>query len=106
VNQLTSPSAAFASRVARIARPSSIPSGSGPGFSSVAADRRAWGRKANGQRTGTAWSKAMRFPREPGPGSNLPQAKPLPGPLDYQDVFQFPSKGWRGTSRALYPTAA
>jgi hypothetical protein len=48
----------------------------------------------------------MRFPREPGPGSNLPQATPLPGPLDYQHVFRFPSKGWRGTTCALYPNAA
>lgn len=106
VNQLKFPSAAFASRVSRTARPSSVPSGSELGFSSVAADRRAWCRKANGQRTGSAWSKGMRFPREPGPGSNLPQAKPLPGPLDYQCIAQYPSKGWRGTSRALYPTAA
>jgi len=106
IHELKSPTAAFASRGPRSwPLPSAVATTSQIGYSSVAADQRAWGQKASGQRTGSAWGKEIRYPRPTGPGSNVKEAKPFPAPNRYQNVFRFPEQGWIGTSRGLYPTS-
>ena len=72
-----------------------------PAYSSLAHDRSAWNDKGNGQAKGEAFGRGLRFTRSPGPGSNLPECKPPPGPGSYQKLHQWPSSGFTGTAKGF-----
>jgi len=50
---------------------------------SIARDAKRWQFHANGVPLGRGFGESLRFARPPGPGSNLPEAKPPPGPGEY-----------------------
>ena len=72
-----------------------------PGYSSLAHDRSSWNDKANGQTKGEAFGRGQRFRRAAGPGSNLPDSKPMPGPGSYQKLHQWPTAGYMGTAKGF-----
>jgi len=72
-----------------------------PGYSSLAHDRSAWNTKGTGQAKGEAFGKGQRFRRAAGPGSNLPESKPPPGPGSYQKLHSWPSAGYTGTAKGF-----
>jgi len=72
-----------------------------PGYSSIARDRSAWNQKGSGEAKGEAFGKGQRFRRAAGPGSNLPESKPPPGPGSYQKVHSWPSTGYMGTAKGF-----
>ena len=39
--------------------------------------------------------------RQPGPGSNLPENKPPPGPGSYLKLHSWPEKGYMGTAKGF-----
>jgi hypothetical protein len=96
-------SSAFASGTLRIPPTSfSLPHRtSEPAFSSVAQDNSAWNKHENGQKKGASFSCTQRFQRRAGPGSNLPESKPPPGPGQYLKLHSWPAKGYLGTARGF-----
>lgn len=72
-----------------------------PGYSTLETDLRLWQRHANGQAKGLSFSNAQRWKRAPGPGSNLPGEKLIPGPGAYGTLHSWPDEGFKGTARGF-----
>ena len=99
----TEGSAAFASGEVRIPAASFLhPNRTAePGYSSLKLDKSSWVKKANGQGKGRTWDTQLRWQRQPGPGSNLPENKPPPGPGSYLKLHSWPDKGYIGTAKGF-----
>ena len=67
-----------------------------PGYGSLAHDRALWRRHANRQSKGHTFPQTQRWPRAPGPGSNMPAVKAMPGPGAYGKLHEWPQNGFRG----------
>jgi len=72
-----------------------------PGYSTLSTDDHVWNAHDNRQTKGKTFEKTMRFVRAPGPGSNRPSDKPVPGPGTYGHVHSWPEKGFMGSAHGF-----